>query len=372
MKKVIKKMLALVSVGTMVLSMVGCGNKGTAGTEAKETAAKMEKVDSVDKGEVLKLKVGWPTSGQEGDVILPGIDVACKYVTEKSGGRIQFDYFPNQQLGTESDMCDQMILGDLDIGVISNSAAATYWPQLYLVSLPFAFDSVSRYYDLMGINGVNNGEALNALRDAVESKGDIHLFNAVCCTYRGMQSNKHAITSADDFKGMTVRVQAGQIYADIYDALNATIASIPFGELYTAMQNGTVNVEDVGIATCYTNRYYEVEEYAVELNHCMCANYFMMSNACWDKLTEEERQWFTEGCALAEQAAEEAVVKADTAAYESYADAGAKVIRYNELAPEEIQKFKDMTAKVWDKYRDIVGADIYDNFVNVLKEAGIR
>jgi C4-dicarboxylate-binding protein DctP len=187
-----------------------------------------------------------------------------------------------------------------------------------------------------------------------------------------MQSNRHAITCMDDFKGMTVRVQAGQMYADIYAALGASTASIPFGELYTAMQNGTVDVEDVGIATCYTNRYYEVEDYAVELNHCMCANYFMMSNACYDQLTEEEREWFMEGCVLAEKAAEEAVASGDANAYEEYAKAGVEVIRYDELDPADIQELKDATASVWDKYRDVVGADLYDTFVELATEMGLR
>ena len=302
---------------------------------------------------------------------MPGIEAVCDYVTEKSGGMITFEYFPNQLLGTENDMTDQLITGDLDIAVISNNVAATYWPEFYLYGMPFAFDSFESFWELCGQEGWNDGAMTKAIRESVESKGQVHFFNAVCNTFRGMQSNGRPVTSLGDFKGITLRVQAGELFSDIYYALGASTSSIPFGELYTSMQQGVVDAEDVGIATSYNNRYYEVEEYAVELNHCMTANLFLMSNKAFDSLSEEEQGWFMEGCLAAEQVAYDTVKNGDEAAYKAYEDAGVTVIRQTELDPADVTELREATSSVWDKYESMIGTDLFGTFKTGLQELGI-
>lgn len=377
MKKSLTKILALVLALVMVFALAACGSGGGGeSTPPANDSAPPANSDSGDdtpsgRTEPLVFRVGWPTSGQEGDVIMPGIEAVCDYVTEKTDGMITFEYFPNQLLGTENDMTDQMLTGDLDIGVISNTVAATYWPEFYLYGMPFAFDSFESFWKLCGQEGWNDGEMTKAIRDSVEAKGQVHFFNAVCNTFRGMQSNGKPITNLDGFKGITLRVQAGELFADIYYALGASTASIPFGELYTSMQQGVVQAEDVGIATCYNNRYYEVEEYAVELNHCMTANLFLMSNKAYDQLTEEEVGYFMEGCLLAEDVAYNTVVKGDQAAYDAYADYGVTVIRHTELDPDDVAALREATASVWDKYEAMIGKDLFDTFRKGLTELGV-
>lgn len=370
MKAIRNRWMSLVLALLMLFTLAACGPAPGGESTPPADSSGPEQSSGVTDGrtEPLVLRVGWPTTGQEGDVVLPGIDAVCSYVTEQSGGMITFEYFPNQLLGTETDMTDQLITGDLDIAVISNNVAATYWPEFYIYGLPFAFDSFEKFWDLCGIEGWNDGAFTKAIREAVESTGQVHFLDVVCNTYRGMQSNGRPVTSLEDFEGLTLRVQAGEMYADIYYALGASTSSIPFGELYTSMQSGVVDAEDVGIATCVTNRYYEVEEYAVELNHCMTANLMLMSNACFDQLTEQEQQWFMEGCILAEQAAYEAVSTGDEAAYQTYADNGVTVIRQEELDPADLQEMRDATASVWDKYQGMIDENVFTLFETGLAE----
>lgn len=360
-----KKALALILALTMVFALCACGQKAeepAAPETSAETPADAPAEAPAGRTEKLTFRVGWPTSGQEGDVIMPGIYAVCDYVKEKSGGMIDFEYFPNSTLGSENDMVDGLITGDVDIAVISNTVAATSWPVCYLYALPFAFDSFEQFWAVCGQDGVNDGAVTKAIRDEIESSGQVHFFNAVCCTFRGMQSNKHAIKCADDFKGITLRVQAGEMYADIYNAIGASTSSIPFGELYTAMQQGVVDAEDVGIATCALNRYYEVEDYVVELNHCLCSNLFFMSNNAYDQLTEEERQWFMEGAKLAEEVAYEAVNSNDIKAYETYAEAGCEITRHTDLDPDDLAELVTLTAPVWDKYRGMIDETVFKTF----------
>ena len=119
---------------------------------------------------------------------------------------------------------------------------------------------------------------------------------------------------------------------------------------------------EVGIATDATMRMYEVTKYAVELNHCMTANMFLMSNKAYDQLTEEERGWFMEGCKLAEKVAYDTVVSGDAAAYELYAKEGVEIIRHDELDPEALAEFKSVTSSVWDKYRALIGEELFGVF----------
>ena len=360
MKKTWKRFLAMTLALVMMFALCACGAKEEAPAAPAAPAEEAAPAESTGRTKEITFRVGWPTSGQEGDVIMPGIMAVTEYVTEKSGGMIKFEYFPNQQLGTENDMTDSLITGDLDIGVISNTVAATYWPELYLYALPFAFGSFDEFWALCGQDGWNDGAMTKAIRESIESKGQVHVFNAVCNTFRGMQSNERPITKPADFQGLTLRVQAGEMYADIYNAIGASTASIPFGELYTSLQQGVCQAEDVGIATCASMRMYEVTDYAVELNHCMTANMFLMSNKAFDQLTEEEQGWFMEGCKLAEKVAYDTVVNGDAAAYELYKQEGVQVIRHDELDPAALEEFKTATAPVWDKYREMIGDELFD------------
>lgn len=134
MKTTWKKLLALALALTMAFALCACGAQPAAPAADANTGSNEAPAETAGRTETITFRVGWPTSGQEGDVIMPGIMAVTDYVTEKSGGTIQFEYFPNQQLGTENDMTDSLITGDLDIGVISNTVAATYWPELYPVA----------------------------------------------------------------------------------------------------------------------------------------------------------------------------------------------------------------------------------------------
>lgn len=364
MKKKLKKVLTLMLASAMLLSAAACSDTG--GKQPSSSPDASPSAAGAARTEPLVLRVGWPTSGQEGDVIMPGIYAMCDYVTEKTDGMITFEYFPNQQLGTESDMTDQLITGDLDLGVISGTVAAAYWPALYLYTMPFAFDSFQNFWDLCGSQGWNGGTVHNAVARSVEATGQVHFLGPVCATFRGLQSNGRAIRSLADFKGTTVRVQAGEIFSDIYYALGASTASIPFGELYTSMQLGTVDVEDVGISTSYSMRMYEVEEYATELNHCMTANVCLMSNKLFDSLTAEERTYFAEGQKLAEAAALEAVSSQDQVAYQGYADNDVEVIRYADLDSSAIDEMREATVSVWDKYRGLCGEEVFNAFEEAL------
>lgn len=359
MKKMARKTLAIVLAAAMFLAISACGGGKPSGQGGQSgTPEKNE-----GRTEALVVKVGSLGSGRAGDALAVGIEKMAEYVEEKTNGMITFEFFYGGQLGSEQDMLDQIISGSLDMAPLSGTVLASIWPEMYVYTLPFAFNGFEDYYEVCGVNGANDGAVHKMMSKIVEDSGKAHcLSSAFCGNFRGCFNSKHAIRSASDFEGLTFRIQAGEIFSDIYGALGASTAAIPFAELYTSIQQGVCDGADLGVGFTYDNKFQEIAKFNTELNHCLCGNPMLMSNKLWDKLSEEERQIFRDSMVEAEKAGMQECIDAYETYYPLLAEAGVEVIRFADLTKEEVATFRNATAPVWEKYKSVVGEDVFNTF----------
>lgn len=313
----------------------------------------------------LTLTFGQLGSGRENDYMMHYYNRFNEVVTELTGGSIVFDFYPNGQLGGEPDMLDQVISGTLDISCISSNVIGTILPGYYAYNLPFAFDNYANYWEVCAYES----DLMDTFRAYAQDSELFHFVGTYLSCARGCQNTKRAIRTAEDFKGLTFRIMAGQIYTDIFQALGSSVSTLAFAELYTGLQQGVVDGEEITISMAYDNALYEVEGYASELGITYNSNLFIMSNDCWNKLTEEERIIISYASAEAEKAGYAAMTEWDAKYYKLCEEKGVNVVYNKDLTAEERQSFIDATADVWAKYADVIGKDVYEPFAAAVEAA---
>ena len=352
MRKTIKTIIALLLLSCTLLSMTSCNSTKSPSESNGDKSSGQDEART----EVLTLMFGSTGSGNEDDPMGYPARKFMELVEEKTNGMIKFEFYPSSQLGSEQEMLDQIMSGTLDSAMISSSVLATVWDELYFYSMPFAFGSIDEFW---AICGSENEEFVTAMKDVVDGSGLAHFISTFHTSPRGCQNTVRTIRCADDFEGLAFRVMAGEIYADTFNALGASTATITFTELFSSLQQGVVDGEDLSPFFFYDNKYYEIEKYLTEINMIQNVTPLLFSNATWDKLTDKEKEIIQEAAAEAEKESAANIKRMSADIYEKIEAQGVEVVRYEELTQEEISSFRSAALSVWDKYAERMGEDLF-------------
>ena len=341
-----KKLLSLTLALVFFIGSTACGGTSDGTTSTAD-----------DTGGVKTISLGSLGSGNESDALSYSCNAFAEAIEKKSGGTIKVDFFPGGQLGSENSMLDQIMTDTLDMGLISSNVIATVHPEYFVFSFPFAFPSLEDFWAVS-----TSDELENMLDDLTTSCKFLSVGHGA---FRGNQNSKRLVESLEDIQGLTFRVMSGEIYSDIYAALGAGTAAIDMSELYTSLQQGVVDGEDNAVTNVYDRRFYEVESYCTRLNMICSANIFVMSNETWNSFTPEEQGWIMEAVEEARTLNAQIVPEITEEYVGKLEEEGMTVKDYSELGEEVIAEFQTATAPIWDKYKEVVGSDAYDTFVQI-------
>jgi len=213
--KSLKKVIAVLLVVAMLFSVVGCGG----GSSEPPKQGDSQPGDSTGYTRTEPLKLSFAKLGNDGefDNQRPAAHYLMDLVTEYSNGMIQFDFYPNGQLGSETDMLDQVISGDLDMAMLSDGSIASVAPEVSMSMLPFLFNSSEEFYAIASLE--SGSEYQKALVQAMDNYGLFKYVAPMNGLFRAFANRKHPVDSIDDLKDITIRIQPGSIYNDSYAAL---------------------------------------------------------------------------------------------------------------------------------------------------------
>ena len=221
-----------------------------------------------------------------------GADQFAKLVSEKSGGEIEVKVFPNSQLGGQKDLIEGLVFGSVDIALVGTAVLGQFQPQISLFDLPFLFDDRAHAYRSLDSVGMEIGKGL-------EPRG-IKLLGYMENGIRHMTNNVRPIKTPEDMKGLKIRVMTNKIYVEMMKALSASPTPMAFSELYSAMQQDTVDGQENPSAHIYTKRFFEVQKYASMTAHAYAPEPMVVSMITWKKLSAKHRK-------VIEAAAKEAI-----------------------------------------------------------------
>lgn len=254
MRSMMKRYLALAMALCMILALAGCGGAGDGGSENIGSGG--ETSDSTGGG-----AGGSPEyTFQVGHVVTTdhsyhlGLQRFAELLDEKSGGRIALEIFPSAQLGNESDLTEGVVMGSIDMALINSGNLASFTDSYSLFDLPFLFR------DEEHARSVITGEIGQQCLDSLEPLGIKGLANweaGFFCIW----NNKRPIEKPEDVKGLKIRANNNPIHIAAYTELGVAATTMGWSEVYTAIQNGTVDGVSVAITSMYTANIQEVAPY---------------------------------------------------------------------------------------------------------------
>lgn len=286
-----KKILAAVLASAMVLSLAACGNsnKGNGGNNAGSSAAGSNGGNGGNTTSApVELVMGNVTSSSAKDAVT---EVFIPKVEEYSNGTITIKHFPDNQLGNDEQSFAMAQTGECDIAVGSTSSVAVTYNDLYVYDVPYLFLNKQEVYDV-GFNG----EAGKAILDGFSGyglKGLAFWENG----FRNVTTNDKDIATVADLNGLKIRTMANEIHLAAWKAMGANPTPMAFGELFTAMQQGTVDGQENPLGIITGNKFEEIEKYCTLTEHVYTPYYVVMNQAKWDSLSAEQQEALTKAMA---------------------------------------------------------------------------
>ena len=205
---------------------------------------------------------------------------------EVSGGKFSINQFPGAQLGQEPQALQKMRAGDIDFVITATANAATLAPEAGVFSLHFIFRDQGHLTRVIADPAVSA-----AFRKMISERVQgAQVLGLMTMGMRNMYSKKE-IKSVADVKGQKVRVQATKTEDTHFPAYGAQTVHMPFGEVYTSLQTGVVNVAENGVNVYLANKHYEVAPILSITEHEANNNCIWVSQKTWDSLTDEQKKW---------------------------------------------------------------------------------
>src|SRR4029453_17049600 len=165
--------------------------------------------------------------------------------------------------------------------------------------------------------------------------------------FRNATNSSRPIAKVEDFSGLKLRVIPNPVYLETFKALKANPVPMAFGELYTALENKTVDGQENPYSVILSNKFYEVQKYVSATNHTFTQNVIIVSKKFWDTLSPEEQKMFRDTFAETRQYQRDQTVAAGDKAL---GELKAKGMQFNEIAPAEYARMQEATKPVIDKF----------------------
>ena len=212
---------------------------------------------------------------------------------------------------------------------------------------------------------VLNGEWGQKELDELEEAG-LHGLGYMENGMRQLTNNKKEIHHPEDLNGMKLRTMQVQAHVDFWNSLGCSAEGSPFSELYTNLSTGVFDGEENPIAHIFSQKFYEVQKYITISDHVFTAYVPVMTVDFWDSLSEEKQTIINDAFKEAYNYQMELVEKEEPEELEEMEAAGCVV---NRLTDEEKQEFIEAAQPTLQKYREIVGDDVYDEFTAAIEAA---
>jgi len=206
------------------------------------------------------------------------IKEAAEAIKKDTGGKVDIQVFPNNQLGGDTDMLSQVRSGAIDIFPLSGLILQTLVPLAGINGLAFAFKDYPTVWAAM------DGE-LGAFVRAAINKVNLHVFDRCLDNgYRNITSSTKPINTAADLKGFKIRVPVSPLWTSMFKALEASPASINFSEVYSALQTKVVEGQENPLAIIEIAKLYEVQKYCSMTGHMWDGQWILANGKRWASL----------------------------------------------------------------------------------------
>jgi len=208
---------------------------------------------------------------------------AADKIKQETNGRVEIQIFPNNQLGSDTDMLSQVRSGGVEFFTLSPLILSTLVPNASISGIGFAFPNYDTVWKAM------DGELGAYVRGQI-AKANLVVMDKIWDNgFRQITSSNKPIQTPEDLKGFKIRVPVSPLWTSMFSAFGSAPASINFAEVYTALQTKVVDGQENPLAIISTAKLFEVQKYTSMTNHMWDGFWFLANRRAWERLPEDLR-----------------------------------------------------------------------------------
>jgi tripartite ATP-independent transporter DctP family solute receptor len=266
------------------------------------------------------------------------MEFMAERVKENSGGKLEVQIYPSEQLGSEQQCVELLQIGSLAITKVSAAILEGFTDNYKVLGLPYIFRSKEHSFRVL--DGEIGQEFLNST-ERFWIKG--------LCFYdagsRSFYTLKKPIESPADLAGLKIRVMKSQTAMQLVSAMGGSPTPVSWGELYTALQSGVVDGAENNPPSFFTSRHYEVCKYYSINEHTMVPDVLIISTKVWNSLDGEEQKWLRDAIEESVEVERKYWAESEAEAIQKVLEAGVE-INYPNKEP-----FEERVQQLYESYK---------------------
>ncbi len=301
----------------------------------------------------MELKFGHPYN--EAHPLARGAQMFADIVAERSDGAIKIDVFPNSTIGNPRELVEAMQIGVVHFALIPTTNAASFYGPLDIFYLPFLFRDREHAY------AVSDGPVGQSLYQGMLDAIGVRTLAMYESGFRTITTRDKRIVAPEDMAGVKFRVVNNPLNVATFRALGANPTAMALSEVFTGLQQGTIDGQDNPVGNVKAFGFDKVQNYITLSNHQWAGIMFLADDKMWQSVPEEVRALFAEA-ALETQDWERETLNAEEAQNLAEMEAGGMTV--TRLTPEQTAAFQQAMQPVWEEYRGKIGADLIQAVVD--------
>ena len=281
-----------------------------------------------------------------------GIDVFAQEVEKRTGGRYKIQTFYSGSLGGERESIEAVQLGTQELTLTSTGPVPNFVPEARILDIPFLFR------DKAHARAVLDGPIGQEMLAKFEPKG----FKALAWAENGvrhMTNSKRAVNSPADLKGLKMRTMENPVHVAAYKGLGIVTTPMAFPEVFTALQQGTVDGQENPLSVIMAAKFEQVQKHLSLTGHVYSPAIFLMNKAAFDKLSAADKTAFLEAAKVATKANRDRVDADDARGVKELSSKGMQVVENVDKA-----KFVDQLKPVYAEFDKQFGKANIDKIRN--------
>lgn len=327
--------------------ITGCG-----GGEKKPSAAQDAKVIEI------KLAHSSPAVNDR-------LEMACqafkKHVEEKTNGKVKVTTYPNSQLGGEREQLEGLQMGTIQMAALSSGPLPGIFPQMMVFDLPYLFGTQKAAYEVL--DGPVGQEILELMRAKTGVRGLVWGENG----FRHFTNSVRTVTKPADMQGLKIRTMENPAHMAIVKALGGSPTPMAFNEVYSALQQKTIDGQENPISLIVSMRFYETQKYLTLDGHVYNPYLLLMNDKFYSGLSDDIKKVINEGAVIWRKVEREENNKQIKEGMDKLKAGGMQI---TELTPDQLKAFREATKPVYDTIgKKDVGEQLLNKVLKAVQEA---
>ena len=288
----------------------------------------------------------------------------AKLVSEASGGNVQIEFYPNDELtgGNTNEAVRSLSEGAVDLGAYVSGTMSLLDPHLEIATIPWSFAS---YQEARKVIDETGGDYYAKILDkyGLVYLGSTH--NAM----RQLTSNRNPMRTPEDLKDMKIRVLGGEVYRLFFETIGAKPVTLGWSELNIAIRQGVIEGQENGFFLMNSGHLNEIQKYMTVWNYLYEHYIFVANRKTFDRLEPKTQELLREKMLEACEWGRDYLENAEKNIREQFAENGLEII---DLTPEELEVFKTMVQPLREKLKEKYGEEACKAFKIDMEKAGVQ